>query len=139
MDLLDRPAQLPDEHATLPKKPLIAAMPVSLREDSNKELNNQASITVVDLGTHLAHPIKRMNAIMASTAKVKEALVNLEVGAADRLPFPAVALGDGRRGQALFKTYGKSGIAGSLPTVANLAISNVPGPRCRCTWRAPAW
>jgi len=66
------------QHATLPKKPLVAAMPVSLREESNKELNNQASITVVDLGTHLADPLKRLNAIMASTAKVKEALVNLK-------------------------------------------------------------
>jgi hypothetical protein len=33
------------KHATLPKKPLVAAMPVSLREESNKELNNQASIS----------------------------------------------------------------------------------------------
>ncbi|MEO7548700.1 MAG: wax ester/triacylglycerol synthase domain-containing protein, partial [Ramlibacter sp.] len=66
------------KHATLPAKPLVAAMPVSLREESNKELNNQASITVVDLGTHLAHPMKRMNAIMASTGKVKDALVNLK-------------------------------------------------------------
>ena len=65
------------KHASIPKKPLLAAMPVSLREESNKELNNQASMTVVDLGTQYAHPLKRMNAIQASTAKVKQALVNL--------------------------------------------------------------
>jgi hypothetical protein len=35
----------------------------------------------------------------------------------------------GGAAKALFKTYGKSGIAGKLPTVANLAISNVPGPQ----------
>ena len=65
-------------HASLPKKPLLAAMPVSPREESNKELYHQASIGVVDLGTHLAHPMKRMNAIRASTARVKAALVDLK-------------------------------------------------------------
>ena len=29
----------------------------------------------------------------------------------------------------MFKTYGKSGIADKLPAVANVAISNVPGPQ----------
>jgi diacylglycerol O-acyltransferase len=116
-------------HATLPKKPLIAAMPVSLREESNKELNNQASITVVDLGTHLAHPMKRMNAIMTSTAKVKEALVNLKSVLPTDYPSLLSPWVMGGAAKALFKTYGKSGIAGKLPTVANLAISNVPGPQ----------
>ena len=117
------------KHSTLPKKPLIAAMPVSLREESNKELNNQASITVVDLGTHLAHPMKRMNAIMASTAKVKEALVNLKSVLPTDYPSLLSPWVMGGAGKALFKTYGKSGIADKLPTVANLAISNVPGPQ----------
>ena len=116
-------------HATLPKKPLIAAMPVSLREESNKELNNQASITVVDLGTHLAHPMKRMNAIMTSTAKVKEALVNLKSVLPTDYPSLLSPWVMGGAAKALFKTYGKSGIADKLPTVANLAISNVPGPQ----------
>jgi diacylglycerol O-acyltransferase / wax synthase len=35
----------------------------------------------------------------------------------------------GGAARALFKTYGKSGIADKLPTVANVAISNVPGPQ----------
>jgi diacylglycerol O-acyltransferase len=117
------------KHATLPKKPLIAAMPVSLREESNKELNNQASISVVDLGTHLAHPMKRMSAIMASTAKVKEALVNLKSVLPTDYPSLLSPWVMGGAAKALFKTYGRSGIADKLPTVANLAISNVPGPQ----------
>jgi diacylglycerol O-acyltransferase / wax synthase len=35
----------------------------------------------------------------------------------------------GGAAKALFKTYGKSGIADRLPTIANVAISNVPGPQ----------
>jgi diacylglycerol O-acyltransferase len=110
------------KYATLPKKPLVAAMPVSLREESNKEMNNQASISVVDLGTHLAHPVKRMSAIMASTSKVKSVLPTDSPG----LLAPWVM---GGAAKALFKTYGKSGIADKVPTVANVAISNVPGPQ----------
>ncbi|MEO5672455.1 MAG: WS/DGAT domain-containing protein, partial [Ramlibacter sp.] len=117
------------KHAAVPKKPLIAAMPVSLREESNKEMNNQASITLVDLGTHLAHPMKRMNAIMASTAKVKEALVNLKSVLPTDYPSLMAPWVVGGAAKALFKTYGKSGIADKLPTVANVAISNVPGPQ----------
>lgn len=117
------------QHATLPKKPLVAAMPVSLREESNKELNNQASITVVDLGTHLADPLKRLNAIMASTAKVKEALVNLKSVLPTDYPSLLSPWVMGGAARALFKTYGKSGIADKLPAVANVAISNVPGPQ----------
>lgn len=117
------------KHATLPRKPLVAAMPVSLREESNKELNNQASITVVDLGTHLASPMKRMNAIMASTAKVKDALVNLKSVLPTDYPSLLSPWVMGGAGKVLFKAYGKSGIADKLPAVANLAISNVPGPQ----------
>ncbi|MBX3587641.1 MAG: wax ester/triacylglycerol synthase family O-acyltransferase [Ramlibacter sp.] len=117
------------KHATLPRKPLIAAMPVSLREESNKELNNQASITVVDLGTHLAHPMKRMNAIMASTSKVKEALINLKSVLPTDYPSFLSPWVVGGAARAVFKTYGRSGVADRLPSIANLAISNVPGPQ----------
>lgn len=117
------------KHATLPAKPLVAAMPVSLREESNKELNNQASITVVDLGTHLAHPMKRMNAIMASTGKVKDALVNLKSVLPTDYPSLLAPWLVGGAAKALFKTYGKGSVAERLPTIANVAISNVPGPQ----------
>ena len=115
-------------HATLPSKSLVAAMPISLREESNKELNNQATIAAVDLATHLADPIKRMNAIVASTAKVKDALVGLKSVLPTDYPSLLSPWLMGGAGRALFKTYGKGGIAGKLPAVANLAISNVPGP-----------
>ena len=117
------------KHATLPKKPLVAAMPVSLREESNKELNNQASITVVDLGTHIANPMKRMNAIMTSTRKVKEALVNLKSVLPTDYPSLMAPWLVGGAAKALFKGYGKEGVADRLPSIANVAISNVPGPQ----------
>lgn len=117
------------QHATLPRKPLVAAMPVSLREENNQEMNNQASVTVVDLGTHLAHPLKRMNAILASTGKVKEALVNLKSVLPTDYPSLLAPWLVGGAAKLAFKTYGRSGVAERLPSIANLAISNVPGPQ----------
>ncbi|HVZ44661.1 MAG TPA: wax ester/triacylglycerol synthase family O-acyltransferase [Ramlibacter sp.] len=116
-------------HGTLPKKPLVAAMPVSLREESNKELNNQASITVVQLGTHIGNPLKRMNAILESTAKVKEALAGLKSVLPTDYPSLFAPWLVGGAGKAVFRTYGRSGITERLPAIANLAISNVPGPQ----------
>jgi diacylglycerol O-acyltransferase len=90
------------QHHSLPKKSLVAAMPVSLREAGATDasnLGNQVSMSLVELGTHLAHPLKRMNAIMASTAKVKTSDAKPQGPAADRLPFAAGALAGGRRRQ----------------------------------------
>jgi WS/DGAT/MGAT family acyltransferase len=116
-------------HASIPKKSLVAAMPVSLREESNKELNNQASISLVELGTQHADPLKRMNAIMASTAKVKGALASLKSVLPTDYPSLMSPWLVGGAGNALLRTYGRSGIAEKLPALANLAISNVPGPQ----------
>lgn len=119
----------PAQHGSIPRKPLIAAMPVSLREENNKELNNQASMSLVDLGTQYAHPMKRMNAIMASTAKVKQALVSLKSVLPTDYPSLLAPWIVGKAARAALKTYGRSGFAERLPMVANLAISNVPGPQ----------
>jgi diacylglycerol O-acyltransferase / wax synthase len=117
------------QHASVPKKPLIAAMPVSLRDDSNKDMGNQASMSLANLGTHIAHPVKRMAAIMESTGKVKQALVNLKsVLPTDYPSFLAPWIVGGAARLAL-KTYGRGSFAERLPMVANLVISNVPGPQ----------
>ncbi|MBC7437654.1 MAG: wax ester/triacylglycerol synthase family O-acyltransferase [Bdellovibrionales bacterium] len=116
-------------HGSIPRKPLIAAMPVSLREENNKELNNQASMSLVDLGTQYAHPGKRMQAIMASTAKVKDALVSLKSVLPTDYPSLLAPWIVGGVAKAAFKTYSATGLAERLPMMANLAISNVPGPQ----------
>jgi diacylglycerol O-acyltransferase / wax synthase len=117
------------QHATLPAKPLVAAMPVSLREGNNKDMGNQASMSLANLATHIAHPVKRMAAIMESTNKVKNALVNLKsVLPTDYPSFLAPWVVGGAARLAL-KTYGRGDLAQRLPVVANLVISNVPGPQ----------
>jgi diacylglycerol O-acyltransferase / wax synthase len=114
-------------HASLPRQPLIAAMPVSLREADNKEFNNQASMSLVDLATHMAHPLKRMQAIMASTAKVKASISKLKGVLPTDYPSLLAPWLVGRAARAAMQGYG--GVASRLPALANVVISNVPGPQ----------
>ena len=117
------------QHGSIPKKPLLAAMPVSLREDGNTDMNTQASMTVVDLGTHLANPMKRLNAIITSTTKVKSALVNLKNVLPTDYPSFLAPWVVGGVAKAAFKAYSGTSLPEHLPMMANLAISNVPGPQ----------
>ena len=118
------------QHHNLPTKSLVAAMPVSLREAGATDatnLGNQVSMTLVELGTHLAHPLKRMNAIMASTAKVKTSMQSLKGLLPTDYPSLLAPWLVGGAAKMALNAYGKSGIASRLPMVANLVISNVPG------------
>ena len=120
------------QHHSLPKKSLVAAMPVSLRANDTTgdatELGNQVSLSLVELGTHLANPLKRMNAIMASTGKVKTSMQSLKGLLPTDYPSLLAPWLVGGAAKMAFSAYGTSGIASRLPTVANLVISNVPGP-----------
>lgn len=118
------------QHHSLPKKSLVAAMPVSLREAGATDagnLGNQVSMSLVELGTHLAHPLKRMNAIMGSTAKVKTSMQSLKGLLPTDYPSLLAPWLVGGAAKMALNAYGKSGMASRLPMVANLAISNVPG------------
>lgn len=118
-------------HGGVPTRSMVAAMPVSLREAGSTDaanLGNQVSMSLVELGTHLAHPLKRMNAIMASTAKVKTSMQSLKGLLPTDYPSLLAPWLVGGAAKAALNAYGKSGLASRLPMVANLAISNVPGP-----------
>ncbi len=112
-------------HGGIPKKPLIAAMPISLRARGNTDFTTQATLTLVNLHTHVADPIRRLHAIRDAAGAAK-----LLTGRADALlptDFPSLTLPWILHGLA--SLYGRSGLAGAIPPVANLIISNVPGPQ----------
>ena len=109
----------------LPKKTLVAAMPVSLREESNKELNNQASMVLAELGTHHGDAAKRWKAILTSTHKIKESLKSLK----SVLPTDYPGLLAPMLVSRLNAAVASSKLMERLPPVANVAISNVPGPQ----------
>ena len=109
----------------LPKRTLVAAMPVSLREESNKQLNNQASMVLAELGTHHGDAAKRWKAILTSTGKVKESLKSLK----SVLPTDYPGLLAPMMVTRLNAAVASSKLLERLPPVANLVISNVPGPQ----------
>ena len=115
---------LADDNA-LPKAPLLAAVPVSLREAGNTEQNNQATIMLVSLATDIADPLERLKAINQSSSSSKEITGSLKaVIPTDYPSFGAPWLMSG-----LATLWGRSKIADNLPPIANVVISNVPGPQ----------
>ncbi len=111
------------EHDGVPSKSLRAAVPVSLREAGDTEMNNQATVMMVDLATTQADPLQRLRAIHDSTAGAK--LFTGRLKAVIAMDFPS--FGAPWLMTGLANLAGRSKWVNALPPVANLVISNVPG------------
>lgn len=111
------------DYNVLPSKPLTAAVPVSLREAGNTDLNNQVSMILVSLATDIADPVERLKSIIDSSRAAKELSGSLK--AAIPTDFPSFGAPWIMGGFALL--FGRSRISDNLPPLANVAISNVPG------------
>jgi WS/DGAT/MGAT family acyltransferase len=109
---------------TLPRKSLIAAVPISLREKGDTRADNQASMSFISLGTHIADPAQRLAHVMAATAAMKATMGSLK----SILPTDFPSLGVPWLIEAAAALYGKAKVADRIPQVANVVISNVPGP-----------
>src|SRR5262245_22561962 len=62
------------DHGELPDKPLVAGVPVSLREAGDQTANNQVGGILVSLCTDVADPVERLRAIHASSSAAKGTL-----------------------------------------------------------------
>lgn len=111
------------DHGKLPKKPMSAAIPVTLRAPGDTSSNNQVSMTVMTLATDVADPIERIKVISESSAAAKSLMGSIKAAIPTDFPsFGAPWLMSG-----LASMYGRSRLADRLPPVANVVISNVPG------------
>ena len=113
------------KHGPLPRKSLIAAVPVSTRAAGDTTSNNQATMTFMSLGTHLANPAERLAHVMASSHAMKAQMNQLK----SLMPTDFPSLGIPWLMQAGAMLYGRAKVAEKLPVVANVVISNVPGPQ----------
>jgi diacylglycerol O-acyltransferase len=111
-------------HRQLPRKSMVAAVPISLREKGDAASDNQASMSLVSLGTHVADPLKRLAHIKSASQSMKSTLGSLK----KVLPTDFPSLGVPWLMEAATALYGRARLADRLPQVANLVISNVPGP-----------
>jgi WS/DGAT/MGAT family acyltransferase len=112
-------------HKALPRKSLIAAVPVSLREAGDTTPDNQATITPVSLGTQIADPAKRLHHIKQATAAMKAAMGSVK----SVLPTDFPSVGVPWLMETATRLYGRARVADRIPQLANVAISNVPGPQ----------
>jgi diacylglycerol O-acyltransferase / wax synthase len=112
------------EHSALPQAPLVAMVPVSVRDEASKSaLGNRVSAMLSVLPTHLDDPLARLGAVHDATkiAKAQQAAIppGLVENVSDFAP-PALAARAARVAFAM-------GLPHRIPPY-NLVISNVPGP-----------
>jgi WS/DGAT/MGAT family acyltransferase len=112
-------------HGGVPRKPLVAAVPVSLRAAGDVDFATQATMVPASLATHLADPVRRLRAIRDAAGASK----SLTASARQVLPTDFPTLGLPWLLSALASLYGRTRLANAIPPIANLVISNVPGPQ----------
>lgn len=108
----------------LPKKPLIAFVPLSLRED-NSSVGNQVTFILANLATHLADPIKRLQTIHGSTVNSKQRFGRMKQ--ASSIIYSGLA----------YSRAALQIVTGIFPDYRafNLIISNVPGSKKPLYWQ----
>jgi WS/DGAT/MGAT family acyltransferase len=110
------------ESRELPAASLVAGVPVSLRAEGDTRMNNQVTMSLVDLATQEADPLQRLRKIHEATASMKNTM-----GAfGELIPTDFPSLGAPWLLSGLTSLYGRSGLADRL-RISNVAISNVPG------------
>jgi WS/DGAT/MGAT family acyltransferase len=108
---------------SLPRKSLVAAVPITLRAKGDTSADNQASMSLISLGTHIADTARRLDHVKAASAAMKATMGSVK----SILPTDFPSLGVPWLLEAATSLYGKARVADRIPQVANLTISNVPG------------
>ncbi len=109
----------------VPEHSLLAGVPVSLREEGNTQMNTQASMMRINLASIIADPLERLAAIRRHTQAAKAITASVKTA----LPTDFPSLGAPWLLSGMASLFGRSRLANTLPPLANLAISNVPGPK----------
>ena len=112
------------DRGELPDNTLVAMVPVSVHDKSDRPGRNQVSGLFSRLETHIEDPVERLRAIAEANAVAKQH--SSAIGATllqDWTQFAAPAV----FGVAM-RVYAASRLSGAKP-VHNLVISNVPGPQ----------
>ncbi len=107
------------EHARVPERPLTAGIPVNLRDAEDQSMGTSIGVMIAELGTNVADPRERLDAIRRSTAEAKRHLSQLPSGA--RTSYTLLVNAPYIAGLML-------GLGAHVPVPFNVGISNVPGP-----------
>ena len=107
----------------LPKKPLIAMVPASLRDDDS-DMSNRITMILANLGTHKEEPLERLEIIKRSVQNSKTRFKRMSSN--QILNYSAF----------IYSAAGVNIASGLMPKrqAFNVIISNVPGPREPLYW-----
>jgi diacylglycerol O-acyltransferase / wax synthase len=112
------------DHSALPAVPLIAMIPVSVRDPASKAaMGNKVSAMLAALPTNVADPAERIALVHAATKIAKAQQAVIPQGLVDQISDFAPPALTARAARVVFAT----GVLHRLPPF-NLCISNVPGP-----------
>ncbi len=103
----------------LPAAPLVAMVPVNVRPKDDSGGGNAIGAILASLGTDLADPAERLQAVIASTRAAKEQLQGMSKAAI--IQFSALLMSP-------FMMQLVPGVPGRVGPAFNVVISNVPGP-----------
>ena len=107
----------------LPKKPLIAMVPASIRDDDS-EVSNRITMILANLGTHKENPLERLEIVRRSVQNAKQRFKRMNAN--QIMNYSAFVYG----------AAGLNILSGIMPKrqAFNLVISNVPGPTEPLYW-----
>jgi diacylglycerol O-acyltransferase / wax synthase len=112
------------DYGDLPETPLVAAVPMSMRAEGDESQNNQVTMLPITLASTEKNVMKRLAAIKAASESMKDLGGKMKgLG-----PIDVPSIGAPWLMTGLVALYGRSNLADALPPVANVVISNVPGP-----------
>ncbi|MDD9908929.1 MAG: wax ester/triacylglycerol synthase family O-acyltransferase [Ahrensia sp.] len=112
------------ETASVPDAPLVAFVPISLREAGNEDLNNQVFGMNCPLATQIEDPLARLKRIVEDSSDIKSTVSGFK----DIAPTDFTLIGAPLLLPGLTRLYGTTGLADILPNAVNLCISNTAGP-----------
>jgi WS/DGAT/MGAT family acyltransferase len=112
------------DHDALPTRPLVVAVPVSIRAEEHQGANgNQVSVMTAEIPTHLADPTERMEFMRKSMQEAKQHFEAVPATILQDLSAVIPTALSGLAARAFFKLATMPGL------LFNLFVSNVPGPQ----------
>ena len=106
-------------------KEMIGGVPASLRVPGDNSQSNQVTMMLIGMATQIADPRKRLAAIVKASTKAKQLTGSMK----NIIPTDLPSLGIPWLMSVITPLYRTAVASNRIPVLANLVVSNVPGPQ----------
>ena len=106
-------------------KAMIGGVPASLRVPGDTSQSNQVTMMLISMATNIADVKKRLAAIVAASTRAKMMTGSMK----SLIPMDLPSLGIPWLMSVITPLYRTAVASNKIPVVANLVVSNVPGPQ----------